>query len=110
MTAHVRLKRDQKALGQGAEGEVGREERACGTNFAAHGHSPCRLCHIVPGQLGALPSSRFADFQALVCDEPNPVCDDCVPTYPPTEGLGLIAGMTCVDQHCVATPMIIEPN
>ena len=58
----------------------------------------------------ALPPARFADYQTLVCDEPDPVCDACLPTYPPTEGFGPIVQVGCDDGHCTAAAVRVEPE
>jgi hypothetical protein len=58
----------------------------------------------------ALPHGSFSAYQALVCDEPAPTCDACLPSYPPTEGLGLIAQMQCRDGHCTAEAVRVEPQ
>jgi hypothetical protein len=58
----------------------------------------------------ALPRANFAAYQALVCDDAAPVCRACSPSYPPTEGVGLIARMSCRNGHCAAEALRVEPQ
>jgi hypothetical protein len=58
----------------------------------------------------ALPRANFAAYEALVCDDPSPVCDACLPSYPATNGLGLIAHMSCRDGHCAVEALRVEPQ
>jgi hypothetical protein len=60
-------------------------------------------------RLIALARQRVADYEALVCDMSESICDPCLANYPPTQGLGLIAALRCIDGHCAVTPTEVDP-